>query len=93
MCNRCLLGEALAGALGDALGARYEGRPETEFVIPPQLDLTDNTQLTLATCAAIREEKAVRRPGVPPDLIPLLTDEQWVLRTIERFVETCCDDG
>jgi len=48
----CLLG----GALGDALGARYEGRPETEFVIP------------------------------------LLTDEQCVLHTIERFVDTCGDD-
>lgn len=51
--------------LGGALGARYEGRPESEFVIPQQLDLTDDTQLTMATCAAISEAKAVEPAARP----------------------------
>ncbi|MCR9199025.1 MAG: ADP-ribosylglycohydrolase family protein [Planctomycetaceae bacterium] len=63
----CLLG----GALGDALGARYEGRPEAEFVIPPQLDLTDDTQLTLATCAAINEAKAVEPEAIAAEMAGL----------------------
>lgn len=48
----CLLG----GALGDALGAHFEGRPtNAAFLIPLSLHITDDTQLTLATCEAIVE--------------------------------------
>lgn len=52
----CLLG----GALGDAIGGRFEGmEPPIEFAIPPALSISDDTQLTLATCESIAERKVV----------------------------------
>jgi len=51
-----ILGCLLGGAIGDAMGAHFEGmaagsrRPE-----PTDLQITDDTQLTLATCEAIIE--------------------------------------
>ncbi len=57
-------GSLLAGALGDAWGGPYEGcRGEVEFYPPNVLELTDDTQLTLATCEAILES------GVDPETI------------------------
>ena len=57
----CLFG----GALGDAIGAQWEGsQPATSFDVPDALSITDDTQFTLATCASIS------RAGRPaPDLI------------------------
>jgi ADP-ribosyl-[dinitrogen reductase] hydrolase len=55
-----ILGCLLGGAIGDALGAVYEGcSPPVE--IDPALRgiLTDDTQLTLATCEAIVEARGV----------------------------------
>ncbi|MCA9213763.1 MAG: ADP-ribosylglycohydrolase family protein [Planctomycetales bacterium] len=52
----CLLG----GALGDAIGAQFEGCPRApDFEIPSELQITDDTQLTLATCESIVETGAV----------------------------------
>ena len=52
----CLIG----GAMGDALGNAYEGRPGP---IPIDWDrpwrLSDDTQLTLATCEAIVDSGTV----------------------------------
>lgn len=46
----CLLG----GALGDALGGTYEGlATPVEIQVPEVLRISDDTQLTLATCEAI----------------------------------------
>lgn len=46
----CLVG----GALGDAVGSAYENSPEMVIVSPDRpWVLTDDTQLTLATCEAI----------------------------------------
>ncbi|MFN7131179.1 MAG: ADP-ribosylglycohydrolase family protein, partial [Myxococcales bacterium] len=57
----CLLG----GALGDALGLPYEGRPPTASPAPPsRLQLSDDTQLTLATAEGI-----VDAAGVDPAAI------------------------
>jgi ADP-ribosylglycohydrolase len=43
----------LAGALGDSIGAQFEGQASAEFILPDRLDVTDDTQLTIATCEAI----------------------------------------
>jgi ADP-ribosyl-[dinitrogen reductase] hydrolase len=46
----CLLG----GAIGDCLGGPYEGgKPTSEFSIHSNWNLSDDTQLSLATCEAI----------------------------------------
>ncbi len=55
----CLLG----GALGDALGAPFEGRqPPFEIALDAPLCVTDDTQLTLATCEAIIESNGAVDP-------------------------------
>jgi ADP-ribosylglycohydrolase len=52
----CLLG----GAIGDCLGGPYEGRtPGSEYIIPANWKLSDDTQLSLATCEAISDCGAV----------------------------------
>ena len=55
----------LAGALGDAVGSHYENRVAGEApVIPRVLSISDDTQLTLATCEAI-----IEAGGVDPEAI------------------------
>ncbi|MEM7261680.1 MAG: ADP-ribosylglycohydrolase family protein [Planctomycetota bacterium] len=50
----------LAGALGDAIGATYEGKDApTEIVVADHLLVTDDTQLTLATCQSIIAERRI----------------------------------
>ncbi len=57
----CLVG----GALGDAIGASFEGQsPSADFRIPPNLYVTDDTQLTLATCEAL-----IETPSANPEAI------------------------
>jgi ADP-ribosylglycohydrolase len=52
----CLKG----GAIGDAIGAHFEGKSTPiNFRIPDVLQVTDDTQLTLATCESIIAEKSV----------------------------------
>jgi ADP-ribosylglycohydrolase len=59
LCDRiagCLFG----GAIGDAIGSQYEGKAAaTNFVVPNQFYVSDDTQLTLATCDAIIEHGGV----------------------------------
>lgn len=50
-----MAGCLLAGALGDAVGARFENQSNLKFRIPSDLRITDDTQLTLATCESIIE--------------------------------------
>ncbi|MCA9170085.1 MAG: ADP-ribosylglycohydrolase family protein [Planctomycetales bacterium] len=57
----CLLG----GALGDAVGAYFEGSTATNsFSFPSNLRVTDDTQLTIATCESIVESRAVTPESV-----------------------------
>lgn len=50
------LGCLLGGALGDAWGGRWEGHAgPIQFAIPIQSQVSDDTQLTLATCESIIE--------------------------------------
>jgi ADP-ribosylglycohydrolase len=56
----CLLG----GALGDAVGAHFEGSVASDtFSFPSDLRVTD-TQLTIATCESIVESRAVSPESV-----------------------------
>ena len=54
-----VLGCLLGGALGDALGASFENRNTRTFKIPNSLSITDDTQLTLATCESILKERRI----------------------------------
>lgn len=57
----CLLG----GALGDAIGNVFEGtRVTTDLLLPNRLSLTDDTQLTIATCESIIQSR-----GVEPEIV------------------------
>ena len=49
----------LGGAVGDGWGRPYEGSPTRAFPLPLELVVTDDTQLTLATCEAIIESGRV----------------------------------
>jgi ADP-ribosylglycohydrolase len=49
-----ILGCLLGGALGDAIGSAVEGQPPPVELPPPERwSLTDDTQLSLATCEAL----------------------------------------
>jgi ADP-ribosyl-[dinitrogen reductase] hydrolase len=51
-----ILGCILGGAIGDAFGGAYENQsPPIDFTKPRAWQLSDDTQLTLATCEAIIE--------------------------------------
>ena len=60
-----IIGCLLAGALGDAIGSHFEGNPaSSDFAIPPDLHVTDDTQLTIATCESIVEARAVNPEAI-----------------------------
>lgn len=60
-----LLGCLIAGALGDAVGSHFENRSRiAEFVIPSKLRISDDTQLTLATCEAITAAGSVNPASI-----------------------------
>jgi ADP-ribosyl-[dinitrogen reductase] hydrolase len=62
----CLLG----GALGDAWGGPYEGAlPREAPVFSPLGRLSDDTQMTLATCEAIVQRGAVEPAGIAERLL------------------------
>jgi ADP-ribosyl-[dinitrogen reductase] hydrolase len=55
-----VLGCLLGGALGDAWGGPWEGRVgPSHFKVPSQSKVSDDTQLTLATCESIIERGCV----------------------------------
>ncbi|MFC1745785.1 ADP-ribosylglycohydrolase family protein [Candidatus Riflebacteria bacterium] len=56
-----LIGCIFGGAIGDVLGSHFENQPaaETASLHDLGLILTDDTQLTLATCESIAEQRAV----------------------------------
>jgi ADP-ribosyl-[dinitrogen reductase] hydrolase len=56
----CLIG----GAIGDALGFPFEGQSAPKYLLPTQWIISDDTQLTIATCEAI-----VRHQSVSPEII------------------------
>lgn len=51
--NNNIVGCLLGGALGDSMGACFENQPTSKFQVPSTLNVTDDTQLTIATCEAI----------------------------------------
>ena len=55
-----VLGCILGGALGDAWGGPWEGKPgRVAFQIPSRSSVSDDTQLTLATCESIIENGGI----------------------------------
>jgi ADP-ribosylglycohydrolase len=59
-----ILGCILGGAIGDAFGSAYEGRPLPVAVSDEsQWQLSDDTQLTLATCEAIAQSAGRVEPA------------------------------
>jgi len=55
-----ILGCLLGGALGDAWGGAWEGKPgPIQFEIPARATLSDDTQLTAATCESILEKQSI----------------------------------
>ncbi len=48
-----ILGCLLGGAIGDALGYAVEGQPGVAFREPDAFSVSDDTELTLATCEAL----------------------------------------
>jgi ADP-ribosyl-[dinitrogen reductase] hydrolase len=55
-----ILGCILGGALGDAWGGSWDGNPgDVAFQIPSRSSVSDDTQLTLATCESILETGSI----------------------------------
>ena len=69
-------GSLFAGALGDSIGARYENQTSPQFVISSELRVTDDTQLTIATCESIIASSCVD----PESVAVRMTD--WCLEPI-----------
>lgn len=60
-----VVGCLLAGAIGDAAGSRYEGEPPPIAVdFEDEWFITDDTQLTLATCTAIVAQGEVNAESI-----------------------------
>src|SRR6478735_8946472 len=55
-----IVGTIVGGALGDSWGRPFEGSvPGGPIPVPDELVITDDTQLTLATCEAVIEVGSV----------------------------------
>lgn len=60
----------LAGALGDALGVPYEGKPGPVVCDPaPPWHISDDTQMTLSTCEAIAGSGSVDPASIADSLL------------------------
>jgi ADP-ribosylglycohydrolase len=60
-----IMGCLLGGALGDAWGGPWEGSPgPVSFQIPERSFLSDDTQLTLATCESIIQNGGIHTEGL-----------------------------
>lgn len=63
-------GSLYAGALGDAMGVPYEGQKgHPTFRDDLNLTISDDTQLTLATCKSISETRTVSAEGIAGELL------------------------
>ncbi len=72
-----ITGCLLAGALGDAIGAHFEGNPPTSnFVIPSDLRVTDDTQLTIATCESIIKSRSVNPASIADHFVRWFRDRR-----------------
>jgi ADP-ribosylglycohydrolase len=60
----------MGGAIGDAIGSRYEGQSSIQFVdFDTPGHITDDTQLTLATCESILETKTISPPAIAAKML------------------------
>ena len=90
-----IAGCLLAGACGDAIGSYYEGRPPSSiFVIPNTLRVTDDTQLTIATCESIIESRSVNPESIAVHFVRWFRERRITgigSSTLKALVEL--DDG
>jgi ADP-ribosylglycohydrolase len=93
----CLVG----GALGDAMGLPYEGKAAVDHVGFQSGKVSDDTQLTLATCEGIIEGRGVVRPELIAERFAVWFAERTAgthRRTLRRMVRggaghrSRCDD-
>lgn len=68
----CLLG----GALGDSIGSHFEGADANDFALPSSLRVTDDTQLTIATCESIIDTGVVAPESVAEHLLRWFRDRR-----------------
>lgn len=62
----CLLG----GALGDSIGSHFEDSAAfKDFALPSNLRVTDDTQLTIATCESIVKTRAVSPESIAKNFV------------------------
>lgn len=74
-----IIGCVLGGAIGDAMGGHYEGAvPPVEINDATPWRLSDDTQLTLATCEAIARSGGVVEPSAIADNFALWHRERRV---------------
>jgi ADP-ribosyl-[dinitrogen reductase] hydrolase len=72
-----IAGCLLAGALGDAIGSYFEGRPATsDIVMPVDLRVSDDTQLTIATCESIVETRTVNPTSIANHFVRWFRDRR-----------------
>ncbi|HUF02634.1 MAG TPA: ADP-ribosylglycohydrolase family protein [Aridibacter sp.] len=72
-----IAGCLLAGALGDAIGAAFEGHPPNpDIAVPQNLRFTDDTQLTIATCESIIESRTVDPGNIAQQFVKSFLDRQ-----------------
>src|SRR5262245_44991399 len=70
----CLLG----GEIGNCLGVPFEGRaPVADYIIPSNWKLSDDTQLSLATCEAISDCGAVDPEAVAATFTSWFKDSRF----------------
>lgn len=70
--TEAILGCLIGGAIGDAIGSAAEGRkviPSFADLVRDSWSITDDTQLTLATCEAIAAEKAVDAEAIAASML------------------------
>ncbi len=98
-----IVGCIVGGAIGDCMGGPYEGQQ-----MPLKLDrghrwkLSDDTQITLATCEAISRRgylddasiagqivgTLIGRRGLPKEMVDCVPDLNFIENTAARFSET-----
>jgi len=72
-----IAGCLLAGSLGDAIGAHFEGNARiSNFAIPDDLRVTDDTQLTIATCESIIESRSVNPESIADHFLRWFRDRR-----------------
>ena len=80
----CTLRQILCGAIGDAIGGRYEGcdyGSEIDFNFP--WVISDDTQLTLATCESIGNTRSVSPEKIASNFLTWFNQKNTMISHLE----------